>query len=126
MKRIIVVGLVLAAFLTFYSCGSGGDKKTSKPGADDVTKNPDYQKGFDLVWASNCKTCHTVSDPLTGPPYKEVAVKYAGADASAVEGLADKIINGGGGVWGQIPMTPHPEISKDDAKAMVKYILLLK
>jgi cytochrome c len=40
--------------------------------------------------------------------------------------LASKIIKGGSGVWGAIPMTPHPQISEDDAKQMVKYVLLLK
>jgi len=52
-------------------------------------------------------------------------MKYAGVD-TAVTYLAKKIIAGGSGVWGSVPMTAHPELSQADAEQMVKYILLLK
>jgi cytochrome c len=66
-----------------------------------------------------------VSAKLTGPAYKEVAAKYENTDAN-VTLLAEKIIKGGQGNWGNIPMTPHPTLNEADAKQMVKYILLLK
>jgi cytochrome c len=40
--------------------------------------------------------------------------------------LAATIIKGGSGVWGTVPMTAHPTLSEEDARQMVKYILLLK
>ena len=93
--------------------------------ANDLSANPDYQKGLALVSKSNCLTCHKINEKLIGPAYKDVANKYAGND-TAVNYLAHKIITGGKGVWGEIPMTPHPEVSLADATQMVKYILLLK
>jgi cytochrome c len=69
--------------------------------------------------------CHKVTEKLIGPAYKDVAVKYAGSD-TALAYLSKQIIAGGSGVWGTVPMTPHPELSQADAEQMVKYILLLK
>jgi cytochrome c len=111
------------------ACGGGGDETkstTEEPKVVDITKNPDYQKGLELASKSDCFTCHTVEDKLTGPSYREVANKYASMPDTIVTHLAGKIISGGSGVWGQIVMTPHPALSQADAEAIVKYILLLK
>lgn len=126
MKKIFAF-LFMVAILS--ACG-GGDESKSKteeaPKVDDVTKNPDYQKGLELAAKSDCFTCHNVDDRITGPTYREVANKYAGLPDTIVTHLAGKIINGGSGVWGEIIMTPHPSMSQADAEAIVKYILLLK
>jgi cytochrome c len=66
-----------------------------------------------------------VSDKNIGPAYKDVAAKYENTEEN-VKMLAGKIIKGGQGVWGAIPMTPHSTLSQADAEQMVKYILLLK
>ena len=71
-----------------------------------------------------CTVCHTVSKKILGPSYKDVAVRYAGQNVSAQ--LADKIINGGGGVWGVVPMPANPKISRSDADALARWILSLK
>ncbi len=60
-----------------------------------------------------------------GPSYAEVAAKYTG-NQIAIDSLPGKIIKGGAGVWGTIPMTPHPTISAEDAKAMVTYVMSIK
>ena len=78
-----------------------------------------------MVGQSDCLTCHKIDEMLTGPSYRDVANKYAGAD-TAVKYLAGKIISGGKGVWGEVMMTPHAGISQEDAEAMAKYIMLLK
>ena len=93
--------------------------------ANDITANPDYQKGLALIAQSDCLTCHKVSEKLTGPAYQDVANKYAGSD-TALNYLTAKIIKGGKGVWGVVPMTPHPLLAEVDVQQMVKYILLLK
>jgi cytochrome c len=98
---------------------------TAAPAATDNSANPDYQKGLELIAKSDCLTCHKVSDKLTGPSYRDVAAKYENTEEN-VTLLAGKIITGGQGVWGSIPMTPHATLSEADAKQMVKYILLLK
>ena len=68
---------------------------------------------------------HKVEEKAIGPAYRDVANKYENTDAN-INLLAQKILKGGQGVWGQIPMTGHPQMSETDAKQMVKYILLLK
>ena len=124
MKKFILFFLIL---VLLASCGGGESKsKTEEPKVVDITKNPDYQKGLELASKSDCFTCHTVDDKLTGPTYREVANKYASMPDTIVAHLAGKVISGGSGVWGEIMMTPHPALSQADAETIVRYILLLK
>ena len=81
--------------------------------------------GEELIKKSDCLTCHKVDVKLLGPAYQEVAAKYPATEEN-IELLAGKIIKGGAGNWGDIPMAAHPSISENDAKEMVKYILSLK
>jgi cytochrome c len=90
-----------------------------------LSSNPDYTKGLALIGKSDCLTCHKANEKNIGPAYKDVAEKYENTEEN-VKMLAGKIIKGGSGVWGNIPMTPHPTVSQEDAEAMVKYIFLLK
>ena len=78
-----------------------------------------------LINKSDCIGCHHKINKLIGPSYMDIAKKYPNTDKNQLM-LADKIIKGGSGVWGKIPMTPHPKISPSDAKLMAKYILSLK
>jgi cytochrome c len=131
MKKYLVLfaitGLVAAA------CGGNEEKKEDKaaetaPAAApvaDLSSNPDYTKGLELVGKSDCLTCHKVNDKLIGPSYKEVAAKYEPTEEN-ISMLASKIIKGGKGVWGEVPMTPHPALTTEDATEMVNYILTLK
>lgn len=118
---------MIAAALTvlLLSCG-GGTKKPEQPGGGkDITLDPDYQKGLALVAKSKCLQCHAVNETITGPPYREIGKKYSTYPDTIVTHLAKKVISGGNGVWGQIYMTPHPDLSMADAEAMVRYVLLL-
>lgn len=122
--------LSLSLLAVLAACGGGEEKKeetaaATTTAADDLSSNPDYVKGLELIGKSDCLTCHKVGDKLIGPSYKEVAEKYENTEEN-ITMLAGKIIKGGQGVWGAVPMTGHPAISEDDAKAMVKYIMLLK
>jgi cytochrome c len=123
MKRIIVLSFALVALI---ACGGNDSKenKEEKKGSE-LSDNPDYQKGLALIGNSDCGTCHKVDEAVTGPTFREIANRYSSGSDSVINYLSDKIISGGSGVWGQTPMVPHA-ISKDDAKAIVKYILLLK
>ncbi len=120
--------------------GSLANKKIK---AEDVQVNIDYLEGFDktviaqghqanlsvsagkrLIELSDCKSCHAVDKKSIGPSYRDVAKKYRGQ--FEIEGkLSDKIIKGGGGVWGEQVMAAHPQLSKEDAKEMIKYIFSL-
>ena len=121
--------LILSIAFFFVACGGNEPAKTEateeKKETTSIMDNPDYEKGLNLVAKSDCFTCHKLREASTGPAYGEVAKKYENTEAN-VEMLADKVIKGGQGVWGQIPMAAHPQVSKEDAKQMVKYILLLK
>ena len=78
-----------------------------------------------LAKEKNCLACHAVDSKLVGPAYKEVAAKYK-SDKSAEDKLAQKVMKGGSGVWGQIPMPANPQVSAAEAKTLVKWILSLK
>jgi len=131
IKKFLVLSCMAAAI---YSCGGSEPKATTTTeppaaattaAADDLSKNPDYQKGLELVAKSDCLTCHKPDEASTGPAYRDVANKYEN-NAAVIDSLAQKIIKGGSGNWGTIPMTPHATLSVDDAKQMVKYIMVLK
>ena len=78
----------------------------------------------DLAKAKNCMACHAVDKKVVGPAFKDVAAKYAGQKDAAAK-LADKVIKGGTGVWGQIPM-PANAVSKDEADKLVAWVLVTK
>lgn len=80
--------------------------------------------GSVLLAESDCKACHTRTEKSAGPSYEQIAVRYS-KDPKAVEVLADKILKGGSGVWGETAMAAHPQLSIEQAQAMVSYILTL-
>jgi cytochrome c len=79
----------------------------------------------ELAQKKNCLACHAVDKKIVGPAYKDVAAKYAG-DKTAAAKLADKVMKGGTGTWGQIPMPANPQVSADEAKTLVAWILSQK
>jgi cytochrome c len=79
----------------------------------------------DLAKKSMCTSCHAVDKKILGPAYKDVATKYKG-DAKAEAMLIDKVKKGGSGVWGAVPMPPHPQVSDADLKTLVKWALATK
>ena len=78
-----------------------------------------------LATAKNCMACHAVDKKLVGPSYKDVAAKYAG-QKDAADKLAAKVIKGGSGVWGPVPMPANPQVSADEAKKLVAWVLSQK
>jgi cytochrome c len=136
INNLLNVGLFALAGLTF-ACG-GGEKAaetTSESVAAAPAKevsleekyqnDPVYIKGLEKLKASDCTSCHMVERKIVGPSYAEVAAKYENTEAN-VTMLATKVIQGGVGVWGEVPMPAHPGLSEEDAKDMVRYVLLLK
>ena len=78
-----------------------------------------------LATSKNCMACHAVDKKLVGPSYKDVAAKYAG-QKDAVDKLAVKIIKGGAGVWGPVPMPPNAQVSEADAKKLAAWVMTQK
>lgn len=126
MRKIVYT---LSAAIVLVACGGGATKTETTTETTTAeakpSDNPDYSKGLALVAGSDCLTCHKIAEKNIGPAYQDVAAKYENTDEN-IEMLAGKIIKGGSGNWGAIPMTAHANLSQEDAEAMVKYILLLK
>jgi cytochrome c len=78
-----------------------------------------------LAQSKNCMSCHRIDSKLVGPAYKDVAAKYAG-QAGAVAKLTQKVMKGGAGVWGPVPMPANPQVSEAEATQLVQWILSLK
>ncbi|RZK42232.1 MAG: c-type cytochrome [Pedobacter sp.] len=120
---------LLLSAVTFLLAACGGS--SSETSDDSATTAPvaapaPAKTGGELLIAkSDCVGCHNKENKLIGPSYQEIADKYPENEEN-INYLADKIIKGGKGVWGTVPMTPHAKISDGDAKEMVKYILSLK
>jgi len=123
MKKTMVF-FSLAALL--YACG-GNDKKAGDAGskATAETSNADADKGLELIGKSDCFGCHKIKEVSVGPAYNLVAQKYENTEANQ-NILAEKLMKGGSGNWGTVPMAAHPNVSKEDAILMVKYVLSLK
>lgn len=101
MKRIFVA---IAALVTGFA--------VSTPALADLA----------LATAKNCMACHAVEKKLVGPSYKDIAAKYAG-QADAVDKLAGKVVKGGSGAWGPVPMPANAQINDADAKKLVTWIM---
>lgn len=100
-------------------------KPKPKPAAAaPAAKKQDIEEGKVLLTKSDCLACHKVDTKLVGPAYADVAKKYP-YSAANVDLLSNKIISGGSGSWGAIPMAPHPTLAAADVKKMVTYILSL-
>lgn len=80
---------------------------------------------LELAKSKNCMACHSVDNKLVGPAYKDVAKKYAGKK-DAEDKLVQKVMKGGSGVWGTMPMPPNPQVTEAEAKKLVKWILSIK
>jgi cytochrome c len=78
-----------------------------------------------LAKSKNCLACHTLDKKLVGPAYKDVAAKYA-SQKDAEAKLAEKVMKGGVGVWGQIPMPANPMVNAEEAKRLVNWVLSIK
>jgi cytochrome c len=139
MRKRFLAPFVLSA-LFFAACG-GGQQNNSEQANSSATAgqegaavdssmvspgaNAPVPKGQALIDEQDCKTCHKEDVKLVGPAYKDIAKKYESNDKN-IETLADKVISGGAGNWGDVAMVPHPTLKKEDAREMVKYILSLK
>jgi cytochrome c len=79
----------------------------------------------DLAQKKNCMACHAIDKKLVGPSYKDVAAKYAG-QKDAVDKLSQKVVKGGSGAWGAVPMPANPQVTEAEAKQLVGWILTQK
>jgi cytochrome c len=133
-SEVKVMAIVGAVCFSLASCGSKQEAKTQDEGdgygayeiAEPKKASPEtlIAEGKKLVEGSDCTTCHHNTNKIIGPSYTEIATKYE-FNQENVTLLAGKVITGGSGVWGQIPMTAHDGLSQTDAEKMAMYVLSL-
>lgn len=130
MKKITYCLAFIAGVALVCACGAkkestnteeyvANESTSEKPTPVDV-----YAQGEALVKGGDCNTCHHKINKIIGPSHTDVAKKYDFTEAS-VKLLADKIIRGGVGVWGDVPMNAHADITQTHAETMARYILSL-
>ena len=133
-KNPLLIGCLL--FSTFYLPGCDNEpeqeetrKKTDYikqiPGKSDTIPAEVAERGEVLISYSDCYTCHKIDERSAGPAFRDIAKRYP-VNKVYVEMLAQKVIVGGSGSWGSPVMIPHPQLSFEDAKMMVTYVLSLK
>jgi cytochrome c len=124
MKKVLII---LGISTIVFACNSSEEKPAEEKKADTVATTPSVQneRGLELIGASDCTTCHAIDKKVIGPAYVDVAAKYENTPA-VIDTLVSKVINGGQGNWGNVPMSPHPTLPEADAREMVKYIMSLK
>ncbi len=126
MKKALVI---FSSVIFLISCGDGDskEKETTTAASTKTTEvNENAAKGLELVTKSDCFTCHKLTESSIGPAYSMIADKYKKLDQPAMDSMVKQIINGGAGRWGTVPMTPHPDMPKEDAEMMVHYIMSIK
>jgi cytochrome c len=132
MRKVL---LLMAFSPLFFACGSGEGEKTTEEKKDEPAKTEapkplasqeELDKGLEMIGKLDCTACHAIDKAVLGPSYIDVAKKYEPTEAN-VDSLSAKVIKGGMGVWGNVQqMTPHPSLSMDSARTMVRYILSLR
>lgn len=104
MKALLFIGLAASALVSNAAMAAGPE---------------------DLAKSKNCLACHAVSAKVVGPSYKDVAAKYAG-QKDAEDKLVQKVLKGGSGVWGPVPMPANTQVTEAEAHTLVKWILAQK
>ncbi|MEK6781503.1 MAG: c-type cytochrome [Bacteroidota bacterium] len=128
MKKLVFLFAVGTMAVTIIACGPKEKKNTEEFNVNESTETKPavdlVAMGDALVKASDCKTCHHPVNKIIGPSHTDVAKKYEFTEAN-VKMLAQKIIAGGQGNWGEIPMAAHADISTENAENMARYVLSL-
>lgn len=79
----------------------------------------------ELAKAKNCMACHSIDHKVVGPAFKDVARKYGG-QKDVEDRLTQKVLKGGAGVWGAVPMPANTQVTEAEARSLVKWVLSLK
>jgi len=123
-KTFLILGAVVI-FMASFTKADLAKEKSAVATATMPSRAFQSNPGEKLINKNDCLGCHNKTNKIIGPAYVDIAKKYPATEKN-INMLADKIIKGGTGVWGNMPMTAHATLKKDDAKLMVKYILSLK
>ena len=133
-KKALLIAFLLLSIFYLPGCDNKPEQKNTRktidyikqiPGENDSIPVEIAEKGEVLISYSDCYTCHKENQRSIGPAFKDIAKRYP-VNKVYIEMLAQKVIIGGSRNWGYAVMAPHPNLSVEDAKIMVSYILSLK
>lgn len=79
----------------------------------------------DLARAKNCMACHAVQTKVVGPAFTDVSNRYAGQPGAEAR-LVEKVLKGGSGSWGAVPMPSNGQVTPAEAKTLVHWVLSLR
>lgn len=99
---------LLATLFSLYSLG--------------VQATTDDVKAAALAKQNACLGCHAVDKKVVGPSFQAVAKKYA-TDPAASIFLKNKILKGGSGSWGVVPMPANAKLSDADVSLLTGWVL---
>ncbi len=122
MKKIFVILFIVCAL---YACNASKDDKNETPVTTFPAASENVSEEFALIKKYDCAVCHRKDEKLQGPSYVSIAQKYQ-TKKDVVPYLSKKIIEGGVGVWGQVPMNAHPGMPQSDAEDLATYIISVK
>lgn len=120
--KFLMFGVALVGLMSFSTLISTPNYARATKRTVAIDQSLDGEK---LIAKSDCIGCHKIDKKLIGPSYLEIAKKYPLNDKN-IAYLSGKIIKGGSGVWGAVPMSAHGSLKKEEAKSMSTYILSLK
>jgi cytochrome c len=124
----ISVSFIILLFITGCNSNSGTKERSGSDSSAAKTEvtDPDAAKGLELVSKSDCFSCHKLTEYSIGPGYAAIAAKYKTITPATMDAMVTQIRNGGSGKWGTVPMTPHPDITVENAQLIVHYIMSIK
>ncbi len=128
MKRLL---FAMTAVIALASCGGGESKTEAKSDTTATTTAPApavNEEMLTMLTNKGCMpACHAIDKKVTGPAYKDVAKRYENASAATIDTLVNKVLNGGSGNWGDIPMAANKaNVTPEEAKTLVTFVLTLK
>jgi cytochrome c len=80
------------------------------------------QQALALAKQNACLGCHAINKKIVGPSFEAVALKYKN-DPNAQTFLKNKILKGGAGSWGVVPMPAHVKLGDADLSLLTNWIL---
>lgn len=115
--------LALLLLCALPACSDGTDDGAQNAAEDSTAFNDSTARAF--FNAHQCNACHEVDEQRIGPAFRDVAIRYEDASPNHIDWLAQKILHGGAGSWGFVPMVSSPDVSQEDARAISRWIFEL-
>ena len=115
----------LAALLICVLPACSGEEGESVSPVDPVVLRFSDAEAKSFFNQHACNACHEVDEFRIGPAYRDISLRYSGEPESRTQWLAEKIVHGGAGNWGLVPMISNPDVTPEEARAVASWIMAL-